>query len=116
MPSLSAPAYSIVSTSNVHYDAPAYSSEAALDERVLDHTPSFYRPVPTGTYSRADDHLSLTLKEQVDGVKIPSYGRHGLVKGNIVLNRPEGNVAINLKVRFYCAVDPRLECTNRYFP
>lgn len=97
---LSAPTYTIASTSSANYDAPAYSSEAALDERTLDRTLLCYRPIPTGIYSQADGNLSLTLKEQVDGTKMPSYGRHGLVKGDIMLNRPQGIVAIKLKVTF----------------
>lgn len=102
MHSIDAPAYSITSASNAHTDdVPPYSAEPALDERIIDlRTPSLYRPVPTGTYSRAGDNITLTLGEQIDGTKVPSYGRQALVKGGLVLNQPEDIVAVDVKVRF----------------
>ncbi|KZP15055.1 hypothetical protein FIBSPDRAFT_796068 [Athelia psychrophila] len=38
------------------------------------------------------------LKEQVDGASVPSYGRHGLIKGELILSDPEGIVAVDIKL------------------
>lgn len=80
-------------------EVPLYSAEPAFDERVLERTLFFERTVSTGTYSRADEHLQLTLKEQVDGANVPSYGRHGLVKGELIISDPEGIVSVDIKAR-----------------
>lgn len=108
MSSFNNPTYSIASTSNHNYDAPLYSAEPAPDERVLDRTLSSNRPLPTGTYSRTDQNLTVILTEQVDGTKVPLYGRRGLVKGDLTLKRPEEIVSVDLKVLVSHAVDPNL--------
>lgn len=85
--------------------SPLYSAVPAFDERVLERTlssmTSFQRTVPMGTYTcaDADEHLRLTLKEQVDGASVPSYGRHGLVKGELAISDPGGIVSVDIKVR-----------------
>lgn len=77
-------------------DVPLYSKEPALDERTLSY---FERAAPTGTHTRGDEHLRLMLKEQADDAKIPSYGYHGLVTGEVTISEPDGITAVDIKVR-----------------
>lgn len=80
--------------------APLYAQEPAFDERTLECTlPYFERAVPTGTYTHADEHLRLTLQAQVDGTKLPSYGRHGLVRGEVIISEPKGITSVDIQVR-----------------
>lgn len=95
--------------------APLYSAEPAFDERILERALSFERTVPTGTYTSANEHLQLTLKEQVDGVSIPSYGRQGLVKGELVPSDPGGIVSVDVKV-LYPQTPPHLHMMNLIRP
>ncbi|KZP15063.1 hypothetical protein FIBSPDRAFT_796081 [Athelia psychrophila] len=80
-------------------DAPGYSAEPAFNERILERALPFERTVPTGTYTSADEHLRLTLKEQVDSAKVPSYGRHGLIKGELLISEPEEIVSVDIKLK-----------------
>ncbi|KZP28291.1 hypothetical protein FIBSPDRAFT_780038 [Athelia psychrophila] len=79
-------------------EAPQYSAELAFDERILERTLPPERTVPTGTYTRTDEHFQLTLKEQADGVSVPSYGRHGMIKGELFISNPAGIVSIDIKL------------------
>ncbi|KZP26205.1 hypothetical protein FIBSPDRAFT_819935 [Athelia psychrophila] len=79
------------------YDAPPYSAQPALDERILDHTHSPYHSEPTGTVVRAVEHLTLTLNAQVDGTEVPSYRQHGIVRGEVVPVCPAGIESISIK-------------------
>lgn len=38
------------------------------------------------------------FKEQVEGANVPSYGQHGLIKGDLVLSRAEEVVSVHIKV------------------
>lgn len=42
--------------------------------------------------------LALMKKEQVDGTKVPSYGRHGLTKGELIISQPEEIMSVDIKV------------------
>lgn len=77
---------------------PPYSAEPAIDERILNHTEPSFRAVPTGSYTRSNEFLQMTLKEQVDGLEIPTYGQRGLVKGEVTLRDPQNVVSVDLKV------------------
>jgi hypothetical protein len=82
------PSYSSPST-------PTYSSEPSSDEQSLDHTPAINQPIPTSTYTKADDYFTLTSTRQVSGAVIPAYGRNGLVRG---LRDCAEVIAVNMKV------------------
>lgn len=87
MPSVHAPAYSIASTSNTHSEAPPYSAKPTIYEHTIEsRTNSSYLPLTTSTYEQTEDDLSLALSGQVDRTEMPSYGRYGVVKGDLVLN------------------------------
>lgn len=81
-------------------DAPLYSQEPGFDERTLERTLSYFeREVPTGTYTRADEHLRLTLQAQVSGAKVPSYGHHGLIRGEVIISKPDSITSVDIQVR-----------------
>lgn len=80
------------------YDAPTYSAQPALDERVLDRTHAPYHSEPTGTIVRADQHLRLTLNAQVDGAEVPSYREHGLVGGDVAITHRADAESVDIKV------------------
>lgn len=79
-------------------DTPLYSAKPTLNERNLERPLSSERSVSTGTYASADEHMRLTLEEQVDGAKVPSYGRHSMIKGELVISEPKEIVSVNIKV------------------
>ena len=82
-----------------YIDAPTYSAEPSIDERVLERTQTFERTVPTGTYTCSNEHFQLTLREQQSNAKLPSYGRHGLIKGDLSLKDLDEIVSVDIKVR-----------------
>lgn len=82
-----------------HYiDTPTYSAEPSIDERVLERTQTLERTVPTGTYTCSNEHFQLTLREQQSHAKLPSYGRHGHIKGELSLKDLEEIVSVDIKV------------------
>ncbi|KAF7970896.1 hypothetical protein HWV62_22652 [Athelia sp. TMB] len=93
----SPPPYNFASTSRL-CDAPLYSAQPAKDECILEHSPSSARPRPTGTYTRTERFMNLTLKEQAAGAAMPAYGRHGLVKGELAFARPQDILSVEIKI------------------
>lgn len=79
--------------------APTYSSEPSPDEQRIQHTPRSHVPQPTGTYVKSFHHITLILKNQVDGADIPTYRRNGLISGELQLEKSSEIVAVSLKVR-----------------
>lgn len=84
--------------SELEYDAPPYSAEPALDERMLERTRS-PRDMPTGTVVRGNEHFTLTFNAQVPGAEIPTYGRHALIRGGVALACRAGVESVDIKVR-----------------
>lgn len=84
--------------------SPEYSSEPTCDEQTLQHTPRLTRPLPTGTFTQSSGKVTVTLSEQEDDAKIPSYCQRGLVQGTIHLEDRELISDVVLKVILYYGV------------
>lgn len=80
--------------------SPSYSCEPGCNEQRLQHTPRFNQPIPTGTFTKKSGKMTVTLLEQEDDAKIPTYGRHGLISGAIYLEKCEMISRVSLKVGF----------------
>jgi len=78
--------------------SPEYSYDPAYDERTLQSTPSIHHPPPTGTYTKKSRKVTVTLFEQEDDAKIPTFGRRGLITGTIYLENHELIYRVVLKV------------------
>ncbi|KZP15547.1 hypothetical protein FIBSPDRAFT_832729 [Athelia psychrophila] len=94
----SPPPYNFASTSRIQQNAPVYSADARQDECLLEHTPTHSVSRPSGKYLRTEKFLQLALKEQVTGTDMPSYGRHGLVKGKLTFTRPRNIISVDIKI------------------
>jgi hypothetical protein len=79
--------------------SPDYSSQPAGDEQTLQQTPRNNRCLPTGTFVRKTRKVTVTLFEQENDAKIPTYGQGGLVSGTIYLEDHELISDVVLKVR-----------------
>lgn len=65
---------------------PSYTPQALAGEATLAQTSRFHSistSHPTGTFTKHVGEISITLSEQDQDVDIPSYGRHGVLSGNI---------------------------------
>ena len=66
--------------------APLYHAEASPDERVLDYAArTRRRPTPDWTFIKSIRGISVILTEQEQDVSVPTYSRHGTVKGTVLL-------------------------------
>lgn len=79
--------------------APKYSCEPSCDEQRLEQTPrSGRRPTPTGTFVRKSGKATLVLNDQEDNARQPSYGRHGVISGTLILEEYSSVSEVVLKV------------------
>lgn len=78
--------------------SPIYSCEPACNEQRLQHTPRFNQPIPTGTFKKKSGKVTITLLEQEDGAQTPTYGRHALISGAVLIEKAEMVARVSLKV------------------
>lgn len=82
--------------------APSYSLEVLDGEHRLEYTPpTARRPIPTGTFTKANRRVSLILTDQEEGVDFPTYGRNATIRGEVFLKDRENidNVTVKVIVR-----------------
>jgi hypothetical protein len=80
---------------------PAYSVIPRPSERTLAATACSRRRTPTGVFLRSNSLITLALREQEPDASMPSYGRHGVISGDIGLGCTQGVQSVYLKVRVY---------------
>ncbi|KAI0784756.1 hypothetical protein C8Q75DRAFT_699464, partial [Abortiporus biennis] len=67
--------------------APSYAAEPADDEQRLDFVARFRSHVtPDGTFTKKLGGITVVLPEQEDDTSTPTYSRHGVVKGEVLLD------------------------------
>ncbi|KAJ7069546.1 hypothetical protein C8F01DRAFT_1078096 [Mycena amicta] len=76
--------------------SPCYSLDPAHDETILDVSPYHRspRPLPTGIFTKPCGSATVVLLNQQVGVRVPSYGRRGSVRGTLMLD-PESTSAVS---------------------
>ncbi|KAF8823180.1 hypothetical protein HHX47_DHR10000253 [Lentinula edodes] len=81
---------------------PSYSPHSRDGEETLAQTCRFHSSLhATGTFTKHHGDVTVVLSEQDEDVDVPSYGRHGLLAGSIILDsslKIEDIVAVVLKV------------------
>jgi hypothetical protein len=78
---------------------PAYSVSPRPSERTLAATARSRRRTPTGVLVRSNSLITLALREQEPDASMPSYGRHGVISGDIGLSCTQGVQSVYIKVR-----------------
>jgi hypothetical protein len=86
---------------------PTYSVIPRPSERILAATACPRRRTPTGVFLRTNNLVTLALREQDPNASMPSYGRQGVISGDIALSYTQGVQSVYLKVRghpffFFC--------------
>jgi len=73
--------------------SPHYSSEPLPGEQTVEFSrrSTSSRP-PTGVYRRITDRLSIILRNQHPGSVFPTYGRGGLIQGELILDSNTGGL------------------------
>lgn len=84
--------------------APAYSFEPSADEQRLDLTPRQGMNGPlSSTFVKRLSKATLVLHDQEDDVRIPSYGRNSVVRGELCIDNSANITDVVVKVRStYC--------------
>ncbi|KJA21231.1 hypothetical protein HYPSUDRAFT_140969 [Hypholoma sublateritium FD-334 SS-4] len=79
---------------------PSYSCELATGERSLQQTPRSRasRSPPTSLFIKKAGKTTITLDDQVEDASTPTYGRRGVISGNILLERSETVLDVVLKI------------------
>ncbi|KAI0270001.1 hypothetical protein BC834DRAFT_864446 [Gloeopeniophorella convolvens] len=77
---------------------PSYSLAPGPSERILAATARTRRPVPTGVFTRNNSLIAIALRGQEGESAQPSYGRNGMICGDIGLTCTQGVQAISLKL------------------
>ena len=85
---------------------PAYSVVPGPSERILAATARLRRRAPTGVFVRKNSFITVALREQEPHALMPSYGRHGLICGDIGLNCAQGVQSVFVRVRTLARPDP----------
>jgi hypothetical protein len=80
---------------------PAYSVIPGPSERILAATACSRRRTPTGVFLRSNSLITLALRDQDPDASMPSYGRHGVISGDIGLSCTQGVQSVYIKVRVY---------------
>jgi hypothetical protein len=80
---------------------PAYSVTPRPSERILAATACLRRRPPTGVFVRSNRLITLALRDQEPDALMPSYGRQGLISGDIGLSSTRGVQSVYIKVRPY---------------
>lgn len=84
---------------------PTYSVIPRPSERILAATAARpRRRTPTGIFVRSNKLITLALREQDPDACLPSYGRHGVISGDIALSCTQGVQSVYIKVRVGCIV------------
>ena len=78
---------------------PAYSVMPRPSERILAATGRSRRRMPTGVFKRSSNLITVALREQEPDASMPSYGRHGVICGDIGLSCTQGVQSVYIKVR-----------------
>ena len=86
---------------------PAYSVTPRPSERILAATECPRRRTPTGVFLRGNSLITLALREQEPDASMPSYGRHGVISGDIGLNCTQGVQSVYIKVRVLLLLKPK---------
>jgi hypothetical protein len=94
---------------------PAYSVSPRPTERILAATARSRRRTPTGVFVRSNSLITLALREQEEDASMPSYGRQGVISGDIGLSCTQGVQAVYIKVRvssnsFFFLPEPTIFC------
>lgn len=79
--------------------SPSYSSDLLSGEQTVDYG---RRPSPqhlTGVYRRITDAFTMILRDQRPGSVHPTYGRGGVVRGDLILKSTDDLTSVTLKVR-----------------
>lgn len=84
---------------------PTYSVIPRPSERILAATACPRRRTPTGVFLRSNKLITLALRDQEPDASMPSYGRHGIISGDIGLSCTQGvqSVYIKLEGRLHLA-------------
>ena len=81
---------------------PAYSVIPRPSERILAATVARpRRRMPTGVFVRSNSIITLALRDQEQDASVPSYGRQGVISGDIALSCTQGVQSVYIKVRVY---------------
>ena len=78
--------------------SPNYTCEPTNGEETLQRTPSLGLPPLTGTYTKESEKVVITLFDQEENVKLPTYGRQGLISGTIHLDDSQLVLRVIVKV------------------
>ncbi|KAI0064151.1 hypothetical protein BV25DRAFT_1823719 [Artomyces pyxidatus] len=79
-------------------EAPCYSVDPGPNEQLLASTSRLRRPPPTGIFTCSSNSIAIALREQEDSAVYPTYGRHGLLSGNVGLQCTEDVRSVSLKI------------------
>ncbi|KAN0123524.1 hypothetical protein V8E52_002856 [Russula decolorans] len=77
---------------------PTYSVIPRPSERILAATACPRRRTPTGVFLRTNNLVTLALREQDPNASMPSYGRQGVISGDIALSYTQGVQSVYLKL------------------
>ena len=97
---------SIASTSSLYLPsyspssaAPRYSPEPLEDEYRLDFVArQRNESTATGTFVKKSGPITVVLSGQEDGVALPTYGRNGMIRGEILLDEETTVHSVTVKV------------------
>lgn len=53
---------------------------------------------PQGTFTKMTRSFTVTFHEQEQGVKIPTYAKNALIKGEVELHDPQDVIMVTVKV------------------
>ncbi|KDR75755.1 hypothetical protein GALMADRAFT_68348 [Galerina marginata CBS 339.88] len=77
---------------------PTYSTQPYENEETVAFTPRVGNSTPHGTFTRTWPQATLILKDQDEGVRLPTYGRHGRVIGELGLKNTDKIVRVTVKL------------------
>jgi hypothetical protein len=95
------PSYSSAPTFSIDGELPEYSRNAAADERIVDAQPCAPRPSRTVApieYVFKSDRMELNMGLKRFPVKVPCYGRHGVVSGTVLVKDFKAATKITITV------------------
>jgi len=80
-------------------EPPTYSSEPGADEETVAHTPRAGTSTsPQGSFSKQWPQATLTLKDQDETARLPTYGRYGRITGELELEDTTSIVSVIAEV------------------
>ncbi|KAI9508746.1 hypothetical protein F5148DRAFT_842205 [Russula earlei] len=79
-------------------DVPSYSVAPGPSERTLAATARSRRRTPSGVFVRSNNLISIALRGQEEDTELPSYGRHGMICGDVGLSCTQGIQSVYIKV------------------